>query len=63
MRMADSGTKKKIQRVVDQLPDDATIEDAIERLYFLTKIERGLQEADAGLTVLHAEAKKRLVGE
>ncbi len=63
MRMADSGTKKKIQRVVDQLPDDATIEDAIERLYFLTKIERGLQEADAGLTVPHDEAKKRLVGE
>ena len=63
MRMADSGTKKKIQRVVDQLPDDATIEDAIERLYFLTKIERGLQEADAGLTVPHDEAKKRLIGE
>ena len=63
MRMADSGTKKKIQRVVDQLPDDTTIEDAIERLYFLAKIEGGLQEADAGLTVPHDEAKKRLIGE
>ena len=63
MSVAESGTKKKIQRVVDQLPDDATIEDAIERLYFLAKIERGLQEADAGLTVPHDEAKKRLVGE
>ncbi len=63
MRMAESGTKKKILKVVEQLPDDATIEDAIERLYFLAKIERGLQEADAGLTVPHDEAKQRLTGE
>ena len=61
--MADSGTKKKILRVVEQLPDDATIEEAIERLYFLAKVERGLQEAHAGLTVPHDEAKKQLVGE
>ena len=51
------------KQVVDQLPDDATIEDAIERLYFLAQIESRLQEADAGLTVPHDEAKKRLVGE
>lgn len=45
------------------LADDATIEDAIERLYFLAKIEKGIREADAGLTVSHDEAKKRLGGE
>ena len=37
MRMAESDAKKKILEVVEQLPDDATIEDAIERLYFLAK--------------------------
>ena len=63
MRMAESDAKKRILRAVEELPDDATIEDAIERLYFLAKIEKGLQEADAGLTVPHDEAKKRLVGE
>jgi len=61
--MSESGTKKKILKVVEQLPDDATIEDAIERLYFLAKIEKGIREADAGLTVPHDEAKKRLSGE
>ena len=35
MQMSEFGEKKKILRVVEQLPDDATIEDAIERLYFL----------------------------
>jgi predicted transcriptional regulator len=61
--MSESGAKKKILTVVEQLPDDATIEDAIERLYFLAKIEKGIREADAGLTVSHDEAKKRLSGE
>ena len=63
MQMSEFGVKKKILEVVRQLPDDATIEDAIERLYFLAKIEKGIQEADAGLTVSHNEAKKRLSGE
>ena len=61
--MSEFGAKKKIMKVVEQLPDDATIEDAIERLYFLAKIEKGIQEADAGLTVSNDEAKKRLSGE
>jgi predicted transcriptional regulator len=63
MQMSEFGAKKKILEVVEQLPDDATIEDAIERLYFLAKIEKGIREADAGLTVPHDEAKKRLLGE
>ncbi len=63
MRMTESGAKAKILKVVEQVPDDAPIEDAIERLYFLAKIEKGLQEADAGLSVPHDEAKKRLTGE
>lgn len=63
MQMSEFGLKKKILEVVEQLPDDATIEDAIERLYFLAKIEKGIREADAGLTVSHDEARKRLSGE
>ena len=63
MQMSEFGAKKQILRVVEQLPEDATIEDAIEQLYFLAKIEKGIREADAGLTVSHDEAKKRLSGE
>jgi len=39
MQMSETGTKKKILKVVEQLPDDATIEVAIERLYFLAKVD------------------------
>jgi len=63
VRMTEYGAKKKILQAVEQLPDDATIEDAIERLYFLAKIDKGLREADAGLTVPHDEVKKRLTGD
>ena len=44
--------------VADELPSDATLEDAIERLVFLAKIDRGLAEADAGKLVDHAEVER-----
>ncbi len=58
--MAPATAKQKVLEVVQQLPADATVEDAMERLYFLAKVERGLAQADAGETVPHAQAKERL---
>ena len=52
-------TKDKVLQAVQDLPDDASFEDAMERLLFLAKIEKGLQQADAGETVSQAEMKKR----
>lgn len=40
--------------------DDATFDDAIERLVFLAKIEAGLTERDEGKGVSHDEARRRL---
>ena len=59
--MADSSMKQKVIEAVENLPPDATVEDAMECLYFLTKIQRGLDQADAGNTMPHDEAKKRLL--
>ena len=42
------------------LPAEATVEDAIETLIFLAKIERGLAELDAGRGIDHSEVKRRL---
>ena len=52
--------KEKVIQAVRDLPDDASIEDAMERLLFLAKIERGLQQADAGQTISHAQVKERM---
>ena len=50
------------QRAIDaiqSLPEQATIEDAIERLCFIAKIEEGLRQADAGQLIPHDEVKNR----
>jgi len=54
--MAAESVKQEILQVVERLPDTATLEDAIERLCFLAKVEEGLRQSDAGETVPHAEA-------
>ena len=54
--MAAETVKQKILQVVERLPDTATLEDAIERLCFLAKVEEGLRQSDANETVPHAEA-------
>lgn len=50
------------QRAIDAiqtLPEQATIEDAIERLCFIAKIEEGLRQSEAGQLIPHDEVKKR----
>jgi len=59
--LAQQSVKQRVLEAVEALPADATIEDAMERLYFLAKIQRGLEQADAGETMTHEEAKKRLL--
>lgn len=58
--MAETSVKQRVLEAVQRLPDDATFDDAIERIVFLAKIEQGLEQADAGQTVPHEEARKRL---
>ena len=59
--MPSGSAKQKVLEVIEKLPPDATLEDAIERLVLLAKTERGLAELDAGRGVDHDEAKRRLL--
>ncbi|MEM1271157.1 MAG: hypothetical protein AAGI08_14040 [Bacteroidota bacterium] len=52
--------KRDIVRVVNTLPDDATVDDAIERLLLLNKIGQGLEQARRGETLSHEEVKRRI---
>jgi predicted transcriptional regulator len=53
-------TRDRIIEALREMPPDATIDDAIERLLFLAKIEAGLNELDAGQGIPHEEARRRL---
>ena len=58
--MSAQTTRDRIIEALENLPQDATFDDAIERLVFLAKIEEGLGELDAGQGISHDEAKRRL---
>ena len=59
--MGRMSLKQEILQAVQELPDGASIEDAMERLYFLAKVERGLAQSEGGRTIPHAEVRKRLL--
>ena len=46
-----------------ELPPDATIDDAIERLVFLAKIEAGLAELDRGEGIPGDQLRTRLAAD
>jgi hypothetical protein len=56
-------TKEKMLSLISSLDDDASIEQAIDRLYLLRKIEIGIQQADDGDVMDHEEFMKQLEDE
>lgn len=53
-------TRQEIIQALEQLPEDATLEDAMDQLYLLHKIERGIAQADAGQTIPIEEVRRRV---
>lgn len=54
------GIKQQILKAIEELPDDASVEDAIDRLYLLYKIEKGIRQADRGELISQEEARQRM---
>lgn len=52
-------TRDRIIELLRELPADATIDDAIEKLLFIARIERGIADLDAGQGVPHDDVKRR----
>ena len=50
--------KQLLREAVEQVPEDATIEDVMERLYFLAKVARGLEAAERGDVISHEEIER-----
>ena len=57
--MTDVSPKEVARRAVERLPEDATLEDAMERLYLIEKIEQGRTDVRAGRAVVHEELVRR----
>ena len=53
-------TKQKVIRAVQSLPHNASFEDAMERLVFLAKVEKGIAQANARQTMTHEKIKQKM---
>jgi len=53
-------TKQQILKAIEDLPDDATVEDALERLYLLYKVDKGIKQADSGELLSQEGARQRM---
>ena len=53
--------KERALEAIRTLPDGATIDEAIERLCFIAKIEEGLRQSQAGQVESHDAIKKRFL--
>lgn len=52
--------KEEVKRILQQLPDDATLEDIQYHIYIRQKIDRGLQDVEAGRTLTEEEFDARM---
>ena len=52
--------KEEILVLMEQIPDDLTVDEALEQLQLLYDVQKGLEEARRGETVSHDEAKRMI---
>lgn len=58
--MTNPTAKDLLKEAAATLPADASVEEAMERVLFLAKIEQGKADLEAGRTVAHDEVRRRL---
>jgi hypothetical protein len=55
-----SSAKATVRKLLDELPDDASLEDIQYHIYVREKIEHGIRDAEAGRVISQEDAKRRL---
>ena len=52
--------KEEVRRILDSLPDDATLEDIQYRIYVRQSIAAGVRDVDEGRVVSQEEVERRM---
>ena len=58
--MKPANLKQKILKTVEEMPQNVSFEEVMERLYFLYKVEKGLQQVESDNVLSHQQAKQNL---
>jgi hypothetical protein len=53
-------TKNEVIKTISNLPDNFSIDELIDRLVFIDKVERGIAQSDKNFIFSKQQAKKRL---
>jgi len=53
-------TKEKLIQTIKDLPDKFTLDDLLDRIVLLQKIEIGMEQSQSGLTKSTKQAKEKL---
>ena len=53
-----TSAKEAALRIIQQMPDDSSLEQLMYELYFRKRVDRGLRELQEGKTISHEEVKR-----
>ncbi len=53
-------TKNIVRQSIDHLPDSFTIDELIEQLIFVEKVEDGIRQSDEGKTISNDDVKSMI---
>ena len=53
-------TKEALAKVVNKLPDEFEIEELLDKLIFMAKVEKGAQQLKEGKSISHEEMVKKI---
>lgn len=53
-------TKNTVRQSIDNLPDSFTIDELIEQLIFVEKIEEGISQSNEGKTISNDDVKSMI---
>ncbi|MCF6094750.1 hypothetical protein L1765_12340 [Microaerobacter geothermalis] len=52
--------KNEVIKIIQEMPDNVTMEDILYKLYVRARIEEGIKELDEGKGIPHEEAMERI---
>jgi len=50
--------KEQLRKIADSLPENATFDEMMERIYLLYKVQEGLEQDERGEGIPHEEVEK-----
>lgn len=56
-----SPLKEQVIRIIAALPEEATMDDVMEKLYFKSQVDQGLKELDEGKGLSHEKVQKKFL--